>query len=111
MLVSGLLNLNNAVTITRKTETSDGFGGTTTTSSTTTLLRSNIWTASNGDRTLSDKMAKSSTHVLALDYGAYTFTPEDSIATYNGHDYKITGNMDNVGERNELILMGLVWLQ
>ena len=110
-MLRSLLNLKNCVTVTRLTETSDGMGGLTTTSSVTTLSRCNIWTVSSGDRTLSDKITRSSTHVLALEHCEYTFTPADRTVGYNSNTYTITGNMDNVGERGELDLMGLVWLE
>lgn len=106
-----MFNLSNAVTVTRLTETSDGMGGLTTTSSTTTLSRCNIWTVNSTDRRLSDKVTKSSTHVLALEYGAYTFTTDDRYVTYNSEKYYIQGNPDNVAERGELLLVGLKWQQ
>jgi len=110
-MLGDMLNLINAVTITRYSETSDGLGGITTSTSTTTLVKANIWTASSNDRTLSDKITKTSTHVLALEYGAYSFTVDDRTVGYNGHTYTLTGNFDNVAERNELILAGLKWQQ
>lgn len=110
-MLGDMLNLINTVTITRYAETSDGMGGLTTTTTTNTLSRANIWTASSNDRTLSDKITKTSTHVLAVEYGAYSFTVNDRIVTYNGNTYTLTGNFDNVAERNELILAGLKWQQ
>ena len=110
-MLRDMLNLTGAVTITRYTEATDGQGGITTSTVTTTLSRANIWTVSSGDRNISDKITKTSTHVLATEYGEYTFTVNDRTATYNGSTYEITGNFDNVAERNELILVGLKWMQ
>lgn len=110
-MLRGMLNLINAVVINRITETSDGMGGTSTTTSTVTIPRASIWQTSQGDRTISDKIAKTSSHVLAMEYGAHAFTPQDRTVSYNGNTYTITGNYDNVAERGELLLVGLQWIQ
>lgn len=105
-----LLNIKNGVVIRRITESYDGLGATTTTTALTTLSRANIWSVGSGDTTISDKITKSSTHVLALMYGEYTFTDADRECIYGGNTYEITGHFDNVAERNELLLVGLKWL-
>jgi len=107
MSVSRMLNLKNAVTVTRKAVTSDGMGGTTTTSTLTTISKASIWTVSSGDARLSDKITKTSSHVLAMLPGEYTFNATDSFVTYNSIDYNLTGNQDNVAERDGLLLIGL----
>jgi hypothetical protein len=108
-MLRGMLNLRNEVTITRITETSDGLGGLSVSSAITTLARANIWQVSGGDRSLSDKITKSSTHVLALEYGAYSFTDADRYVNYAGAQYKLTGHYDDIANRKELLLAGLTW--
>ena len=110
-MLRSLLNLKNAVTVTRLTEGTDGMGGLTTTSAVTTLSRCNIWQVGAGDVKLSDKIVKSSTHVLALESGEYAFTVDDRTIDYKGNTYYLTGNYDDVGERGELVLVGLKWQQ
>lgn len=105
-----LLNIKNGVVIRKIVEASDGYGATSTTTTLTTLTRANIWSVGSGDTTISDKITKNSTHVLALMYGEYTFTDSDRECTYGGNTYEITGHADNVAERNELLLVGLKWL-
>ncbi len=108
-MLRSLLTLKSAVVITKYTDTNDGMGGTTTVTSLTTLANASIWTVSSLDKRLSDKITKSSSHVLAIESSEYTFTSADRLATFNGNTYVINGNQDNVGERNELTLMGLTW--
>jgi len=110
-MLRSLLNIKNAVAVVKLTETSDGMGGITTVSSTVTLTRANLWQVNSNDRLVCDKITKTSTHVLAVEYGAYSFTVYDRNVTYNGNTYIVNGNYDNVGERNELLLVGLTWQQ
>ena len=105
-MLKSLLNLTT-VQIRKITETSDGYGGLTTSTTLTTLSRANIWQPGSGDATISDKIAKTSTHVLACLYGEYTFTDQDRECIYNGTTYKITGHADNVANRNDFIVVGL----
>jgi hypothetical protein len=109
-MLSNMLNIKNGVVIRRITEAYDGYGATTTLTTLTTLSRANIWAVGSGQYQVSDKITNSSSHVLALKYKAYTFTDADREATYNGNTYEITGHMDNVAERGELLLVGLKWL-
>jgi hypothetical protein len=109
-MLSNMLNLRNVVKIRRITETQDGFGGVSTSSSLTTLARCNIWQPSATDATISDKVTKYSTHVLALEQGTYTFTDADRELTYNGNTYEITGHSDNVANRGKLLIVGLKFL-
>jgi hypothetical protein len=109
-MLRDLLNIENEVQIRRITETSDGMGGLTTSTSLTTIARCNIWQPGSGDTTISDKITKTSSHVMALEHGEYSFTDDDREVIYNGNTYKITGHSDNVANRNELLLVGLQWL-
>jgi hypothetical protein len=109
-MLRDMLNLTNAVKVRRVIEISDGYGATSTTTTLTTLARCNIWQPGSGDATMSDKITKTSTHVLALEYGAYTFTDDDREVIFGGDTYEITGHSDNVANRDELLLVGLKWL-
>jgi hypothetical protein len=106
-MLRSLLNLKNTVQIRRITEASDGLGGLSTSTTLTTLSRANIWQPGGGDSTISDKITKISTHVLAMLADEYTFTDSDRECIYNGITYKITGHADNVASRNELVIVGL----
>jgi hypothetical protein len=108
--VRNMLNLRNAVQVRTVVETSDGMGGLSAASSYTTLARASLWCPSSNDSWISDKITKISSHVLALEYEAYTFTDNDREILFNGNTYKITGHADNVGNRDELIIVGLQWL-
>lgn len=109
-MLLNMLNLRNVVKIKRITESYDGLGGMSGSSSLTTLARCNIWQPSSTDATISDKVTKYSTHVLALEQGAYTFIDADRELTYNGNTYEITGHSDNVANRGKLLIVGLKWL-
>jgi hypothetical protein len=105
-MLASLLNLST-VQVRRITEAQDGMGGVTTATTITTLTRANIWQPSSNDRFVSDKIAAASTHVLALEYGEYTFTDADQEVIYDSNTYRITGHADNVANRNELVIVGL----
>lgn len=107
MNIKAMLNLTNAVTVNRVTLSSDGMGGFTSTTASTILSYANIWQPSSNDRLVSDKLTSISTHVLALEYGAYTFTDDDQTVTYGGNTYQIKGHDDNVANRDELVIVGL----
>jgi hypothetical protein len=106
-MIRDLLNLYNSVQVRRITEASDGMGGITTSTTITTLARANIWQPSASDVTISEKITKVSTHVLALEYGEYTFTDADREVLFDSNTYKIEGHDDNVANRNELVIVGL----
>ena len=110
MNIRSMLNLRNAVQIRTVTETSDGMGGLSASSSYTTLARASLWAPGSGDSLISDKITKTSTHVLALEYGAYSFTDDDREVIFGGNTYKLTGHADNVANRDKLLLVGLQWL-
>lgn len=105
-MLKSLLNLKT-VQIRKIVEANDGMGGTTTSTTLTTLSRANIWQPGTGDATISDKISKTSTHVLVYLYGEYTLTDADREVIYNGNIYKITGHSDNVANRNDFVVVGL----
>jgi hypothetical protein len=108
-MLRSLLNLRNAAQVRRIVEVSDGFGGLSQSTIITTIGRCSIWQPGSGDATLSDKITKTSTHILAMEWGYYSFNDTDREVIYNGHTYNITGHSDNVAERGELLLVGLAW--
>jgi hypothetical protein len=85
-------------------------GGLSASSSYTTIGRASIWSPGSSDTWISDKVTKISSHVLAMEYDSYAFTDNDREVLYGGNTYKITGHADNVGNRNELLIVGLQWL-
>ena len=107
MALSDMLNLINAVTVTRETITNDGMGGTTTVATTTTVARASIWQPGSNSRLLSDKVAKESTDVLAFQVGDYGIMDTDSYAAYAGKTYQLTGLPDDVANRGELMIVGM----
>lgn len=109
MALRDLLNLQDAVVIVREgTPANDGMGGLATTATTTTTLsRAAIWQGGGSDNLTSGKITKDSTHILALESSAYTFTDHDVSATFNGDTYRITGRADEVMNRSELTVVGL----
>jgi len=106
-MLRSLLNLKNAVQIRRITEANDGMGGLSSSTALTTLSRASIWQPGSGDATISDKVTKTSTHVLACLTGEYTFTDADSHAIYNGATYRLTGHADDIANRGEITIIGL----
>ena len=106
-MLRSLLNLKNAVQIRGITETSDGMGGLSSSTTLTTLTRASIWQPGSSDATISDKITKASTHVLACLTDEHTFIDTDRECIYNGDTYKITGHADNVANRGELTIIGL----
>jgi hypothetical protein len=109
-MIRPLLNLKNKVQVRRITETSDGYGALSSSSSITTLARAAIWQPGSSDVTISDKVTKNSSHVLVIEYGAYSFTDDDREVEFGGHTYEITGHSDNVMNRDEILVVGLQWL-
>jgi len=100
------LNLSG-VTITRTTTTTDAYGDPVTTSSTSIISLAAIWSPTQGDRRISDKIAKTSTHVLVVETGVYTFTVDDKTATYDGVVYNLVGPADDVANRGVLTMIGM----
>jgi hypothetical protein len=105
-MIATMLNLRG-VKIRRITETSDGYGSTTTATVITTLSRASIWQPGAGTQYISDKMARVSSHVLAMLPDEYTFTDNDREVIYGGQTYKITGHDDDVANRSKIKIIGL----
>lgn len=106
MALSDMLTLTT-VQVSRETVTADGMSGSTITTTATTIIRSALWQAGSGNRWLSDRIARASTHVLACEPSAYTWTQEDRNVLYGGATYKIIGRPDNVMGLNELQIVPL----
>ena len=107
MSYSQMLNIKNAVQIRKVVESPDGFGATTTATTITTLSKASIWQVSARDSFLSDKIYKSSTHVLALLPAEYTFTDDDEQVLYNGATYELTGHEDDVCYYGKVKVIGM----
>ena len=100
------LNLSG-ITITRTTTTVDDYGDPVTTSATSIISLGAIWSPTQGDRRISDKIAKTSTHVLVIEAGAYTFTDDDKTATHGGVVYNLEGHADDVSNQGVLTMIGM----
>ena len=100
------LNLAS-VTITRTVTTNDAYGNPVTTTTTATISKAAIWSPTQGDRRISDKIARTSTHVLAIETSAYTFTDNDKTASQGGTTYRLVGHPDDVGNRGMMTLHGM----
>jgi hypothetical protein len=105
-VIRDLLTLTT-VQVARDVYTTDGMGGRTTSTTLTTLSRAAIWQAGSGDRFLSDKVAKASTHVLAFEPSAYAWAAGDLRVVYGGGTYRVTGHADDVFQTGELMVVGL----
>ena len=96
------------VTITKTTMGPDAYGDIKVLETkTTTLARAGIWSVNQGNRTISDKIAKTSTHILATQTYEYAFSDTDSVVSYNGVSYRLTGHSDDVAMHGLLTLHGM----
>ena len=100
------LNLAS-VTISRTVTTIDGYGDPVTTTTTSIVGKAAIWSPTQGDRRISDKIARTSTHVLAIDSADYSFTDNDKTVAHGGVTYRLVGNPDDVGNRGMMTLHGM----
>ena len=99
------LNLRNAVSVSRTTQTVDGMGGFTTTTSTVVIGRAAIWQAGSGDVYLSDKVAALSSHVMACRVtDDVRFSDQ---VTYNGNTYDVAGKPEDVQQRGKVQIVPL----
>lgn len=105
-MIRDMLNLTT-VQVSRETVTPDGMGGTTTSTATTILSYAAIWQAGSGNRWMSDRLTRASTHVLATEPASYTWTQDDREVIYDGATYKIVGRPENVMNNDELIVVPL----
>ena len=106
MALADLLTLTT-VQVALEVYTPDGLGGGSTSTTLTTLTRSAIWQAGSGDRFLSDKVAKASSHVLACETGEYTWADTDAKIVYGSSVYRTVGHADDVANRGELTVIGM----
>lgn len=106
MAIRELLTITT-VQVAREVYTLDGLGGGSTSTTLTTLDKAAIWGAGSGDRFLSDKIARASTHVLAVEPASYTWASTDAKVVYGSNTYRITGHADDVANRGELVIVGL----
>lgn len=95
------------VQVSRETVTADGTGGSTTTTALTTLSLAALWQSGNGNRWMSDRITRASTHVLACEPTAYAWTQDDREVVYAGATYKIIGRPDDVAGKGELLVVPL----
>ena len=95
------------VQVGRATETADGMGGVSAVTTLTTLSRAAIWQAGSGDRSLSDKVAQGSTHVLVVETDSYTWASTDTKVVYGGNTYNLVGKPDNVMNLGRITVHGL----
>jgi hypothetical protein len=95
------------VQVSRETVTPDGMGGVTTATTAQTLLRAAIWQAGTGNRWMSDRLTRASTHVLAVEPAAYVWTQDDRAVIYGGATYKIIGRPDNIMGKDEILIVPL----
>lgn len=101
----GALNLRNAVTRSRTTQTADGKGGYTTTTSSVTIPYAAIWQAGASKGLISEQLMAVSTHVLVC-------LPSDDIVfsdeiVHSGVTYQIMGHPDNVMFKDEILVVPL----
>ena len=105
-MIRDVLNLT-AVQVARETLSTDGMGGTSATTTLTTLSRSAIWQNGGNTALLSDKLAKTSSHVLALETGTYAWADTDRYVVYGSNTYEIIGRADDILNKSELTVVGL----
>lgn len=95
------------VQVAREVYTTDGMGGGSTSTTLTTLDRAAIWMAGSGNQFLSDKVAKASSHVLAVGTDSYTWVSTDAKVVHGSNVYRVVGNSDDVMNLGELTIVGL----
>lgn len=110
MAFTDFLTLKN-VQVNRETHTPDGMGGETITSNSTTLPRAAMWSPSQAARYISDKIARTSTHILVTVPSDYTFNMQDDSIIYNGSEYEINGPSDDIMFRGEICITPLNRIQ
>lgn len=104
-MLRDLLTLKT-VQVVRKTITNSQ-GEQSVSSTTLTLARAAIWSTSQSQRYISDKMARDSSHILITLPGDYTFTTDDSEVLYGGMTFRISSPSENVAELDKMIMTGL----
>jgi hypothetical protein len=105
-MLRDMLNLTT-VTVNRESITDDGMGGTVTSTTSTILSLSAIYQSGSGNRWMSDRITRASTHVLACEPSAYVWTQDDRTVSYGGATYKIIGRPDDVFNKGEIMVIPL----
>jgi len=100
-------HLNLSVSITRTVVITDAYGDPVSTSSSIIVSKAAIWSPGQNDSRISDKIAKTSTHVLAIESGSYQFTDQDLTVTCGSSIYRLVGHPDEVANRGVLTLHGM----
>lgn len=95
----------------REVNTPDGMGGLTTVATLTNLSKAALWSPSQSARYISEKMARTSSHILITDPNEYTFNMNDDSILYNGNEYEINGPSDNIMELGEILITPLNRIQ
>lgn len=99
------LNLRNAVTISRTTESPDGMGGFSSTTASVIISRAALWQVGSNDRYVSDRVAAVSTHLLACRVSDDVLFTDKIV--YNGKTYDVSGEPDDVQQRGKMKIVPL----
>ena len=105
-MLRDMLTLRDSVTVTKTVGENDGNGTLSTGTAATTLGAALIWQAGSSNRFIGELVAKTSTHVLAIETGEYTFSGDEEV-TYNSETYKVVGYPDDVAKLGEITVIGL----
>lgn len=95
------------VTLSRTTVTIDSYGNPTETHSSQAIKKAAIWSSSSNDMRISDKIAKSSSHILVVEFGACDFGDSNGTITYGDETFRLIGIPDNVGYEGVLVVHGM----
>lgn len=106
MALRDLLTLTS-VQVNKDIVTPDGLGGSTTTTTTVTLKYAALWSPGQSARYISDRMARTSSHILVTEPAEYTFDLDDDSITYEGQEYEIAGPSDDVMNLGEILVTPL----
>lgn len=105
-MLRDMLNLTT-VQVSRETVTPDGMGGSSTSTSLTTLSYSAIWQSGSANRWMSDRVMRESTHILACEPSAYSWTQDDRQVINGSETYKIIGRPDDIMNNGEIVQIPL----
>ena len=105
-MLRDMLTLASAVTVVREVAENDGMGGLTVSTTETVLTVAQIWQSGSGRPFISEQIAKSSTHVLAIETGEYSFAGDEKVS-WNGDTFKVVGYADDVANQGEITTIGL----
>lgn len=105
-MLESYLTLVNSVRVLRKTSTVDGMGGVTISTLSTLLPRALLWSPTQAQSYVSEKLARISSHILVTIPSYYAFNQYDTEITYNSETYMIKG-YDDVMNMGEIMVVGL----